>query len=148
MKDKKRYTTYERLMKKRAVMFEGQRLMAEIEAKSKRLAYLCAEAAKVGWFIDEKGEGKPLDHFAKKAWKTLNFRELSIGLTGKPGNISRNCIPAKYAVEVNMAFNALRKSYERIYKNRYAKVARKKAIKESLIKSKNEANPIKRINRN
>jgi hypothetical protein len=127
-------------------MFEGQRHQATIDAATKQLALVCLEATKVGIHIDENGEGKPMDHFDKKAWATLNFRELSTVLTGKPGNICRNNIPEKYAVEVNMAFNALRRAYVNIYKNRYAKVSRNKKRKELLEKSKREAIRIKKIN--
>lgn len=141
---KKEYTQYQRLMLQRKYMFEGQRYQAEIDAAKLKLAILCIEAAKIGIHINEKGEGMPMDRFAKRAWETLNFRELSITLTGKPINISRNNIPQKYAVEVNIAFNALRKAYERIFNSRYAKIGRAKKRKQLIEQAKRDKKRIQR----
>ena len=134
-------------MLQRRFMFEGQRHQATIDAAERQLALVCIEAAKIGIQIDEKGEGKPMDHFVKKAWDIVNFRALSTALTGKPGNITRDIIPQKYAKEVNDTVNAMARNLKNIHKRRYEKAGRERKRKELLEKSKKEANRIKKINR-
>ena len=133
-------------MLQRKFMFEGQRHQATIDAAEKQLALVCIEAAKVGIQIDENGEGKPMDHFVKKAWDIVNFRALSTALTGKPENIRREAIPQKYAREVMDTINSNARVLKNIHKRRYEKTSRKKKRAELLEKSKREANRIKKIN--
>src|SRR5680860_1378204 len=130
---KQRYTAYERLMIVRKLMSKSQPVRARLDAAEREWAMLCIEAAKFNINLNEVGEVRDMDRFAKAAWDVLNFRELSRIFAGGNLNITRNNIPQKYAREVLDTINAVERIIKNIFKRRYEKAGRNRRAKEILL---------------